>query len=117
LSSLASEFQAASDLDALMTLGKRANDEVTRAQGDTGPLGLSAAKGAVFEFNNLLAVLPEPDFDSEAAAFFAARVCGWAAWAEDFSQPVRKTQAEEEARQQQAERLQTLWDEAGKSGG
>lgn len=111
LSPLASEFRSAGDLPTLVALGQRANDEVTRAQGDTGPLGLSAAKGALFEFNNMLAAIPEPDFDPEAAAFFAARVCGWAGWAADFSQPGRKSQAEAEAREQQAARLRALWPE------
>jgi hypothetical protein len=113
LNSLASEFRAAGDLGTLTALGQRATEEVTRAHGDTGPLGLSAAKGAVFEFNNLLAATPEPDFDPEAVAFFAARVCGWAGWAAvDFSQAERKTQAEQEAREQQAARLRAMWPEA-----
>lgn len=114
LSPLASEFQAAGDLETLMALGQRAVEEVTRAHGDTGPLGLSAAKGALFEFNNLLAAIPEPDFDPEAVAFFAARVCGWAGWTSaDFSQPDSKARAEQEAQRQQAARLQALWDEHG----
>jgi len=111
LGSLASEFRAAGDLATLVALGQRANEDITRAHGDTGPLGLSAAKGAVFEFNNLLAAIPEPDFDPEGVAFFSARVCGWAA--ADFSQAERKTQAEQEAREQQAARLSELWQEHG----
>ncbi len=114
LSSLASEFQAAGDLATLAALGQRALEEVERAHADTGPLGLSAAKAAVFEFNNLLATVPEPDFDPEAAAFFAARVCGWAGWTDaDFGPPETKTRAEDAARQQQAVRLRALWQEHG----
>jgi hypothetical protein len=114
LNSLASEFQSASDLPTLAALGQRAVGEVERAQSDTGPLGLSAAKAAVFEFNNLLATVPEPDFDPEAASFFSARVCGWAGWTDaDFGAPEIKTQAEEAARQQQSARLRELWQEYG----
>lgn len=114
LSPLASEFRAASDLETLVALGQRAVGEVTQAHGDTGPLGLSAAKGAVFEFNNMLAAIPEPDFDPETAAFFAARVCGWAGWASaDFSQPDSKARAEQEAHQQQETRLRELGQEHG----
>jgi|FLYN01.1.fsa_nt_gi hypothetical protein len=114
LSPLASEFQAVSDLATLVSLGQRAVEEVTQAHSDTGPLGLSAAKGAVFEFNNMLAAIPEPDFDPETVAFFAARVCGWAGWAAaDFSQAERKAQAEEAARERQAAQLRQLWQKYG----
>jgi hypothetical protein len=114
LSSLASEFQTSTNLAALTALGQRALAEVERAHSDTGPLGLSAAKAAVFEFNNLLAVVPEPDFDPEGAAFFAARVCGWAGWADaDFAAPEIKSQAELDARQQQETRLRELAQEHG----
>jgi hypothetical protein len=114
LSSLASEFQTVGDLATLAALGQRAVEEVERAHSDTGPLGLSAAKAAVFEFNNLLATVPEPDFDPEGASFFAARVCGWAGWTDaDFGASEVKTQTEDAARQQQAVKLGELMQEHG----
>jgi len=109
LQPLLTQFQQAADLAALTAVAQRAVDETARAR-DTGPLALSAAKAVAFEFNNLVKVADGEDFDAEAAAFFAARVCGWAAWAAaDFSDVTRKTEAEAEARREQAERLSALW--------
>jgi len=110
LQQVADEFERARDLPALEELSARANDAIKAARGRTGPLGISAAEAAVFEFANLLKATGEPDWDPGGAAFFSARVCGWAGWAAtDFSQPLQKTEAEHTARRDQEARLQELW--------
>lgn len=107
---IAQRFRSASDLATLKMLGKDAAASIKRAQRPVGPIALSAAKAAAFEYRNLLNCADELDYDPEAAAFFAARVCGWAGWAEtNFTQTTRKPQTEHLARQQQEAHLQKLW--------
>jgi hypothetical protein len=111
---LAEALAAANDRSSLLIAAENTTREIKQARVKTGPLGLSAAEAAAFEFNSLLRATDEDDWDPEDAAFFAARVCGWAGWAaSDFSVPARKTQAEAEARQAQEIRLQTLFRQFG----
>ncbi len=110
LETVADDFDQARDIPALEDLSARAIAAIKAARGRTGPLGISAAEAAVFEFANLLKAASEPDWDPMGAAFFSARVCGWAGWAAtDFSQPLQKTEAEQTARRDQEARLQELW--------
>ena len=76
----------------------------------TGPLGLSAAEAASFLVSRMAAAATEADWDPEGVAFFAAQMQGWAAFAEtNFSDPVRKPAAEQQARQQQEAMLSELY--------
>jgi hypothetical protein len=110
LQDMAHEFEQTRDISALESLSTAAVDAIKQMRGRTGPLGLSAAEAAAFEFVNLLKASSEPDWDPEGAAFFSARVCGWAGWAaSDFSQPVQKAEAEQNARRDQEVHLQVLW--------
>lgn len=110
LEKVAETFQEARDIPTLEALSVQAIDAIKAARGRTGPLGISAAEAAAFEFANLLKAAREPDWDPGGAAFFSARVCGWAGWAAtDFSQPLQKTEAEQTARRSQESHLQELW--------
>jgi hypothetical protein len=100
------------DLRALAYLSHEANAYIKDLRGSTGPLLLSAAEAATFEFSSMTAAAGEEDWDVEGVAFFAARVCGWAGWAAiDFADPAQKAAAEDHARQQQAQVLERLWRE------
>lgn len=106
----AADFQQAQDIPSLEVLGVQAIDAIKAARGRTGPLGISAAEAATFEYTNLLKAASDKDWDPGGAAFFSARVCGWAGWAAtDFSQPLQKSEAEQNARRAQEAHLQELW--------
>lgn len=71
---------------------------------------IPAPEAAAFEFSGLVTAALPDGWDPEEAAFFAARVVGWAAWARgDFKSPADKVLAERAARQAQEDRLQALW--------
>lgn len=115
LNHLADQLNAAQDLGHLTLITERASQEIKAARQRTGPLGLSAAEAATYEYGNLLRVATDAQFDPEEAAFFAARVCGWGGWAaSDFTQPTRKGQVEAEAREEQEAQLQRLWRQFGR---
>lgn len=76
----------------------------------TGPLGLSAAEAASFLVSKMAAAATENDWDPEGVAFFAAQMQGWAAFAEtNFADPIKKSAAEQQARQQQEAMLNDLY--------
>jgi hypothetical protein len=76
----------------------------------TGPLGLSAAEAASFLVSKMAAAATETDWDPEGVAFFAAQMQGWAAFAEtNFSDPIKKSASEQQARQQQEAMLTELY--------
>ena len=112
----ADDVRAASDLPALATSSERARNEAHEARKTTGPLGMSAAEAAAFEVTNLVTAASEEEWDPESVSFFAARVCGWAGWAQtDFKDPEQKSKAEITARNEQDAQLQTLWKKHGLS--
>lgn len=107
---IAASIRQAHSLVDLARLGEQASAHAKSLRGRTGPLGLSAAEAAAFEFTNLTRAASEDFFDAEGVAFFSSRVCGWAGWAStDFSDPGRKAKAEGTARQQQNSELERLW--------
>ncbi len=109
LDELAADVGAAQDIATLLAVSERAGNSAHEARTTTGPLGMSAAEAAAFEVANL-ARAADSDWDPESVAFFSARVCGWAGWAEsEFTQPAKKTNAESAARQAQEQQLKTLW--------
>jgi hypothetical protein len=114
LQELAQSIRETRSLVELESLSAHAVSRIQELRKRTGPLGLSAAEAAAFEINNLAKAAAESHQDAESIAFFAARVCGWAGWAEtEFIDPMRKAEAESEARDLQEERLQALWVEFG----
>lgn len=106
----AQNLQEAKTFTALAQISEKAGNEVHEARKSTGPLGLSTAEAASFLVSKMAKAATEAEWDPEGVAFFAAQVCGWAAFAEigfnDFS---RKTLAEQLARQTQEDRLSALW--------
>ena len=116
LATLAEEVREAEDLVTLSGVSERAGQSAHEARKATGPLGMSAAEAAAFEMANLVRAADADDGDPESVAFFAARVCGWAGWAEtDFTDPAQKMLAEQEARDLQENQLHTLWQQSGES--
>jgi len=106
------QIQTTDKFDQLLTLSTQANTEAKqlRQYAKTGPLGYSAAEAAAFEFTNMLNAARDAQFDAEAVAFFAARVCGWSGWAAtQFNDPGQKAVAEAKAKQDQEQKLQHLW--------
>jgi len=100
------------DLGSLAYLSHEANTYIKDLRGSTGPLLLSAAEAATFEFSSMVAAAREDGADVEGVAFFAARVFGWAGWAAvDFADPAQKAVAEAQARKQQTSVLDRLWRE------
>lgn len=107
LDELVAAIDATDDLTTLARLSQQANATIKELRGSTGPLLLSAAEAATFEFSSMTAAVGD---DAEGVAFFAARVYGWAGWAAvDFADPAQKTAAETQARQQQASTLERMW--------
>lgn len=106
---LARQLQAAKSLNGLVSTAASLAEALRRDYKTDTLRGLFAARGAAFEFLNLLKEATEPEPDAEEVAFFAVRVCGWAGWAQtNFSQPEDKQAAEDEARAQQAQKLEAL---------
>ncbi len=106
----ARDVSTANNLEMLTTASERAAKHAQEARKTTGPLGLSAAEAAAFETVKLLHSASGDDWDPESVAFFAARVCGWAGWAETgFSNPAQKASAETAARSTQEKQLSELW--------
>jgi hypothetical protein len=109
LHSLIEALGAAQNLDGLFSWSENATRIVNRMQPQAGALNVSSAKAALFEFQNLTKAARKGEWDPGGAAFFSARVCGWAGWAATgFSQPAQKNLAEQEARQEQENRLTQL---------
>jgi hypothetical protein len=109
LTDIAVRMRDAGDLAVLTRLGHETNQHIRMLRGQTAPLLLSAAEAAAFEFNNLTNAASEEYWDAEGVAFFAARVCGWASWADtDFTDPTRKAAAERIARKAQVAELERL---------
>lgn len=110
LEHIAEKVGAIRDLGTLASLSTRASKEAKESTKKTGVLALSAAEAVAYEVANLTNAASETHWDPESVAFFAARLVGWAGWAEtDFSEPSRKTLAETSARQDQEDQLQILW--------
>ena len=110
LSSIADQLNALCDWESLLAWSAETIETINRIQHRPGYLGLSAAKGATFEYQSLVKAAGQDDWDPEGAAFFSARVCGWAGWAVgDFRQPTQKIEAERLAREEQEARLRALW--------
>jgi hypothetical protein len=109
LTDIAVQMHDAADIPMLTRLGQETNQHIRMLRGQTAPLLLSAAEAAAFEFNNLTNAASEDQWDAEGVAFFAARVCGWASWADtDFTDPTRKAAAERIARKAQIAELERL---------
>jgi len=112
LSEISTRIQNTDPYPRLLALSTYANEQAKqlREHAKTGPLGYSAAEAAAFEFANMLNAADDAQFDAEAVAFFASRVCGWSGWANtQFRNPQEKAIAESTARQQQETYLQELW--------
>lgn len=112
LGALADDLRRAGDLKSLKQAAAALPEKVKRGRDTTRLRGLLATEATVFEYNNMLRAAgdsSEREFDAEAVAFFAVRVCGWAGWAlTDFSQPGEKEAAESAAREAQAQQLAAL---------
>lgn len=118
LNRYAAEVKNVASLKSLSEVSRRAATEAHKLRGTTGPLALSSAEAAAFEVNHLARAATEHDWDPEGVAFFSARVCGWAGWAQtDYQQPARKVLAEDSARQQQGLHLHELWRKFGAAQG
>lgn len=105
----ADQIRGATNLREVIQYGRKANAHIKMLRMKTNPLGLSAAEAATYEFSQLVAAADERNLDSESVAFFAARVCGWAAWAASgFASNTAKETAEQRALQFQADRLSQL---------
>lgn len=114
LDNLVADLKATSTIDSLEEVSRRAGNFAHEARKATGPLGMSAAEAAAFEMLNLAQAAADADWDPESVAFFSARVCGWAGWAQtDFRDPTKKISAEQSAREEQETRLQSLWQKHG----
>ncbi len=110
ITDVAQAIEKTDDLPELTTLNATANKTAKERRGNTGPLALSAAEAATFEFTNMMNAINETDTDPEAVSFFSMRVCGWAAWAEkDFANASIKTEAEASAKEAQEACLDQLW--------
>lgn len=109
LAALSNSLQAAKSLSALVSAAAAAAEALRRDYKTDALRGLFAARGAAFEFLNLLKEATEAEPDAEEVAFFAVRVCGWAGWAQtNFSKPDDKQAAETAARAQQGHKLEAL---------
>lgn len=109
LAALSKSLQAAKSLSGLLSASAAAAEALRRDYKTDALRGLFAARGAAFEFLNLLKEATETEPDAEEVAFFAVRVCGWAGWAQtNFSRPDDKQAAENEARAQQGQKLEAL---------
>ncbi|RMG80317.1 MAG: hypothetical protein D6712_18270 [Chloroflexi bacterium] len=109
LNELAQVLEAAQDIGQLLTATEQVAQRIHEARKSTGPLGLSAAEAAAYEMQNILKSALDEGDDPESVAFFAARVCGWAAWAEtNFTNPAQKPIAEAAARDAQIHKLENL---------
>lgn len=93
-------------------VGRHAN----AARQSTGPFGLSTAEAAAFLAQRLAKSAAEENVDEEEVAFFTIQVCGWRGFAESkFADYKRKAEAENEARQEQEEKLMALWKAYGEA--
>ena len=109
LNALSREIAATSNVNDVLQVGEATNAAIKEMRLRTGPLSLSAAEAATYEFAQMAQAADERNLDPEAVAFFAARVCGWAGWANSgFSDPNQKVTAEEKARDEQNQRLDEL---------
>ena len=115
MSDIATSIEKTDDTVKLAELSKRANEIAKEARNKTGPLTLSAAEAAAFEFNNLANEVNQAEMDAEAVSFFSARVCGWAGWAEadNFADIGAKSEAEANAKNAQEKHLEQLWTQHG----
>jgi hypothetical protein len=112
LQDIALRIDQATDLYSVARLGKSANAHIRALRASADPLGMSAAEAATFEFANIIKAADEKNLDAEAVAFFAARVCGWAGWAQtDFKDPRHKIAAEKQASARQERYLEKLYSE------
>lgn len=109
LDEIADKVDAETNLRQVVLIVEAANQHIKELRAQTGPLGMSAAEAATFEFVNLFDTADEKNLDVEAVAFFSARVCGWAGWARTgFADTKQKAESEALARQNQEAQLQKL---------
>lgn len=116
LHSLIEALGTAQNLDGLFSWSENATRIVNRMQTQAGALNITSAKAALFEFQSLTKAARQGEWDPGGAAFFSARVCGWAGWAATgFSQPAQKNIAEQAARKEQENRLTFLLQQSNNS--
>lgn len=103
---LADSINAAKSMHDLVRAGGQLAETLRRDYKTDSLRGLFAARGAAFEFVNMLNTATEAEPDAEAVAFFAVRVCGWRGWAQTgFSKADDKQHAEDAAREAQSQEL------------
>lgn len=117
MSEISRQLEGATGFERLHQISNKAQQVAKDKRSGTAPMAISAAEAAAFEFNNMMQAATDAEgVDAEAVAFFAARVQGWATWADnDFANPQSKVAAEEDARDIQEHRLQSLWKQHGSS--
>jgi hypothetical protein len=112
MGAMADSVAAADGFDELAHLSEQARRESQAMRGKSGPLAISAAEAAAFEFMNLMEAASDTELDAEGVAFFSARVSGWAGWAEfGFTDTAQKANAEHAAAQEQEACLRALWED------
>jgi hypothetical protein len=106
----AAAIHKTSDLVEFAAAAEAAGKQAHEARKNTGPLGLSTAEATSFLTHKMLIAALSDPVDVEEIAFYVVQVVGWKAFAEaDFLNPMKKPEAESQARQAQETKLQELW--------
>jgi len=111
---LADEIENISSYSKLEKLSGEAGNYAHEMAQRTGPLGISSAEAAAFLAQKLARAAQESDWDPEGVSFFTIQVLGWHGFAGTmFTDMKKKIEATNTARDQQEQKLATLWEQYG----